>query len=304
MPTSRTIVAPAPGAPDSLVIERRPAAAPGAGEVAVEVTVTGVNPVDAKVIEGAFGPGLFPYTPGTEFVGRVTATGEGVAGVAVGDRVAALTLPFRGDPGTWADQVILPADRVAPVPDALTDEVAGTNVLLPLTAAMLARAAALPAGATAVVPGAAGGVGRWLVQFLVRDGVQVTAVVSDADRAAVEALGATAVSRTDADALAALSGFDVVFDVAGGAPEQLQERRGWLRPEGRYLSVTAGGDGIEMMMVSWDADALVDAFAGIAAGEFSVLDAALYAPERVASALGDYLSRAKSRTALDFRQGR
>ncbi|MEZ5191310.1 MAG: alcohol dehydrogenase catalytic domain-containing protein [Nocardioides sp.] len=102
MPTSRSIVARAAGGPDVLVIEQRETVAPGPGQVAVEVSVSGVNPVDAKVVGGAFGPGLFPYVPGCELAGRVVEVGEGVAAFAVGDRVSRLRCLLRRRPGQRA----------------------------------------------------------------------------------------------------------------------------------------------------------------------------------------------------------
>ncbi|MEZ5094851.1 MAG: alcohol dehydrogenase catalytic domain-containing protein [Nocardioides sp.] len=303
MPTSRSIVARAAGGPDVLVIEQRETVAPGPGQVAVEVSVSGVNPVDAKVVGGAFGPGLFPYVPGCELAGRVVEVGEGVAAFAVGDRVAALALPFAGDPGSWQDRVVVAADRLAAVPAGLSDETVGANVLLPLTALRLLRVAELGSGARAIVPGAAGGVGRWLVQLLVRDGVQVTTVTSSADVPAMTALGAHAVSRDDEVALAGLGGFDVVFDVAGepGADRPapgLGHLAGTLPQRHRQGRRHRDGPSAVGCGRTWGF------LAGVADGTFSVIPAQLYAPEDVAPALSDYLSRAHARTALDFRRGR
>ncbi|MEZ5191309.1 MAG: hypothetical protein R2734_01305 [Nocardioides sp.] len=129
----------------------------------------------------------------------------------------------------------------------------------------------------------------------------MTTVTSSADVPAMTALGAHAVSRDDEVALAGLGGSDVVFDVAG-EPEQIAQRQGWVTSQGRYLSVTVRGDGIEMVQVQWDAAALGGFLAGVADGTFSVIPAQLYALEDVAPALSDHCAHA--RTALDFRRGR
>lgn len=299
--SSRAIVATDPGV---LVVEQREAPDPGPGEVMVQVAVSGVNPVDAHAIAGAFGPQLFPYVAGCEYAGTVLAVGSGVTEFAIGDRVAAQPKPFMGDPGGWQDVTVVTADRLSHVPDELTDEVAGTVPLPALTALTLVRAAGLTAGQKAVVPGAAGGVGRWLTQLLLADGVSVTTVTSASDTAEMSDWGALAVDREDADAVAALSGFDAVLDVAGGDEATVAVRRTWLAPTARYLSVAVQGEGIEFFMVEWDAAALETMLTDLAAGRYTVPTARLYPPAEAAEAVADFSSRREARTAIDLRVGR
>jgi NADPH2:quinone reductase len=298
---SRAIVA---TDPEVLALQQREVRDPGAGEVVVEVAVSGVNPVDVHAIAGAFGPGTFPYVAGCEYSGRVVRVGSGVADFSVGDRVAAQPKPFMGDPGGWQDFTVVAADRLAPVPDELTDEIAGTVPLLALTALTLVRAADLTAGQRAVVPGAAGGVGRWLTQLLLADGVEVTTVTSATDAPEMSGWGATAVARDDTAAIAELGGFDAVLDVAGGDESAVAVRRGWLAPAARYLSVAVQGEGIEFFLVEWDADALKTLLQSVAEGRFRVSTAKLYPPESAADAMADFTERRQARTAIDLRVGR
>ncbi|MEI6620419.1 MAG: alcohol dehydrogenase catalytic domain-containing protein [Actinomycetes bacterium] len=269
--------------------------------VAVRIAVTGINPVDAHVVAGAFGADLFPYIAGCEYGGTVIGVGAGVTGFAIGDRVAGQPKPFMGDPGSWQDVVVVGADKLAHVPGPLSDEAAGTVPLLSLTALTMVRAAGLSAGQRAVVPGAAGGVGRWLTQLLLADGVEVTTVTSARDLDAMTAFGATAIDRDDPSAVDGLRDFAAIFDVAGGDEGAVAVRRTWLAEGARYLSVSVRGEGIEFFMVEWDAAALETMLSGVADGTFAAQTPTLYAPEDVAAAIADFMSRTQARTALDLR---
>ena len=117
------------GGPEVLSLAERPAPQPGPGQIVAEVAAAGVNYMDIYQREGVGGyrPPL-PFVTGGEGAGTVVAVGEGVTAPAVGDRVAWV------GPGSYAEQVVLPADRVVPVPAGVSTEVAAAAILQGMTA--------------------------------------------------------------------------------------------------------------------------------------------------------------------------
>ncbi len=157
------IVLPAVGVPETLEVRRRELPVPGAGEAAIRVEATGVSFAEGSMRRGRYpGQPRFPFVPGYDLVGVVTDLGPGVAGVAgvaLGQRVAAVTKI-----GGWADHVVLPAADLVPVPEGVDAAAAETAVVNGVTAwQMLHRLARVRAGQTVLVHGATGGVGGLLV---------------------------------------------------------------------------------------------------------------------------------------------
>jgi NADPH:quinone reductase len=162
------------GGPEVLKLAERPDPQPGPGQVVAEVSAAGVNYMDIYQREGVGGyrPEL-PFVTGGEGAGTLTAVGEGVTGLAVGDRVAWWA------PGSYAEQVVLPADRVVPVPDGVSTEVAAAALLQGMTAHYLVTSTyPVRPGDVAVVHAAAGGVGLLLTQMVKRRGGIVVATCS------------------------------------------------------------------------------------------------------------------------------
>src|ERR1051325_86872 len=94
---------------------------PGPGEVRVRLTHRPITPADLLTVTGYYR--IFstpPLAPGLEGVGVIDALGDGVQGLSVGQRVISLA----GQPGHWAEQYVMPAERVLPIPDAIPDQVA------------------------------------------------------------------------------------------------------------------------------------------------------------------------------------
>lgn len=193
---------------------------PGTGEVVVEVAACGVGYVDALVALGRYQvkPPL-PHTPGQEAAGRIVALGDGVKGLAVGDRVMA---SVRGGFGQFA---IALAAAATPIPDALAFEAAAGFRINYLTALHgLADRAEMKAGETVVVLGAAGGLGAAGVQVAKILGARVVAVASTEEkRAFCRELGADEVLDTTLEgwrdrlkAACGGKGPDVVFDPVCG----------------------------------------------------------------------------------------
>jgi NADPH2:quinone reductase len=175
----RAVVVEQTGGPEVLRVVERPTPEAGPGQVAVEVTASGVNFIDVYQRTGAY-PKDLPFVVGSEGAGTVTAVGEGVDDVTVGDRVAWAMV----DGGGYAEAVALPADRVVPVPEGVDLEVAAAAMLQGMTAHYLCETT-FPAGPqhTALVHAAAGGVGRLLTQMLAAKGTRVLATTGTEEKA-------------------------------------------------------------------------------------------------------------------------
>jgi len=212
------IVLPAIGEPETLQVRRRELPAPGAGAALIRVEATGVSFAEQLMRRGRYpgGQPRFPFVPGYDLVGTVTALGPGAAGVVVGQRVAALTKI-----GGWADQVVLPAAALLPVPGDVDPAEAETLVVNGLTAwQMLHRKANVRRGQTILVHGASGGVGTTIVQLARHAGIRVIGTAAPRHHAALRALGAEPLDYHDpdlADGVRRLApgGVDAAFDHLG-----------------------------------------------------------------------------------------
>ena len=127
---------------------------PGPGQLLVRVEAAGVAMADVQMRAGTYPePPALPFTPGYDVTGRIEAVGPGVDGFAPGDRVAALTVT-----GGYATHALAPASHAVAVPYGLDPVAVAALVLNWVTAAqMLRRVAAVHAGETVLVHGAAGG---------------------------------------------------------------------------------------------------------------------------------------------------
>jgi NADPH:quinone reductase len=202
----RAVIAEAHGGPEVLRLAEHDSPEPGPGQLLVDVTTAGVNYMDIYQREGR--PpyaGDVPFVLGSEGAGTVAATGPGVEGVRQGDRVA-----WTGIPGSYAEQVIVPADRAVPVPDGIDLETAGAVLLQGMTAHYLVTDTyPVAEGDPVVVHAAAGGVGLLLTQMVKMRGGMVIATTSTLQKAEL-ARGA------GADHVASYDDFDaVVREVTG-----------------------------------------------------------------------------------------
>jgi NADPH2:quinone reductase len=162
------------GGPEVLTVAEQPAPQPGPGQIVAEIAAAGVNYMDIYQREGVGGyrPPL-PFVTGTEGAGTIIAVGADVTDLAVGDRVAWV------GPGSYAEQVVLPADRVVPVPDGISTELAAAAILQGMTAHYLVTSTyPVRAGDVTMVHAAAGGVGLLLTQMIKRRGGVVVATCS------------------------------------------------------------------------------------------------------------------------------
>ncbi|MDA8521171.1 quinone oxidoreductase family protein [Acidovorax sp. NCPPB 4044] len=231
----------AAGGPEALRLETTAPRAPGPGEVWLEQSAIGVNPLDVGQRKGTV-PIAFPSGLGLEGAGRVVSLGPGVEGLQPGDRVGYATGPL----GAYASARLYPAERLVPLPDTLTAEAAAAVLFKGITAQYLLKTTyAVGPGTRTVVYGAAGALGQLLCAWARHLGASVIGVVSRA--ASVErarAAGCDEVFVFDAgtlprQVLEATQGrkADVVYDPIGRAT--LQASLDCLRPRGLLVSFGA-----------------------------------------------------------------
>jgi len=159
------------GGPEVMRWEDVPDLKPGAGQVVVGVKAAGVNPYDTYMRQGTYAikPPL-PYTPGSDAAGVVESVGEGVSGIALGDRVyVGGTLS-----GAYAEQTLAEAWQVHPLPANISfAQGAGVNVPYATAFRALWFIARAQAGETVLIHGASGGVGVAAVQLARAGGLTV-----------------------------------------------------------------------------------------------------------------------------------
>ena len=116
------------GAPDVLRLEDVSPRAPRPGEVRIRVRATGVNFADSLMVGGTYQvKPPFPFTPGLEAAGEVIETGSGVTGLRTGQRVLAVLR----NGGGYAEEIVLDAATVVPIPEAMDFETAAAMTRAP-----------------------------------------------------------------------------------------------------------------------------------------------------------------------------
>jgi NADPH:quinone reductase len=168
-----------PGGPETLQFDDVPEPTPKAGEAVVKIDAAGLNYIDVYYRTGAYKMASLPFTVGLEAGGTVSAVGEGVTEVKVGDRVA-----YTGVPGAYAQYAAVPALRLVTLPEGVTSRQGAAAMLQGMTAHYLATSTwPLGKGDTCVVHAAAGGVGLLLCQIAKMRGARVIGTVSSEDKA-------------------------------------------------------------------------------------------------------------------------
>ena len=300
------------GPPETLVLEEIPAPTAGPGQLLMTVKAAGVNVPDVLIIQGKYQikPQL-PFTPGYEVAGVVTAVGDGVAGVQLGDHGVAQTAL-----GGFAEQAVVNAKLFFTVPKSV-DFVAAAALPIAYGTSYYALKdrGHLQPGETLLVLGAAGGVGLAAVQLGKLMGARVIACASSADKLATcKKHGADDLVnyasedlREAIKRLTAGRGVDVVLDPVGGAcAEPCVRGMAW---KGRYLVVGfAAGEipkiplnlallkgcsivGVACMEPAGSAENFRRLIAWIAAGELKPVVSATYPLARTADALTDMMRR-------------
>jgi NADPH2:quinone reductase len=217
--TYRAVMLTKKGGPEVLQVVELPVGVPGPGQLRVRVRAAGVGSTDLIMLTGSYpyAPKI-PFVPGYEVAGVVEAIGAGVTGFEVGQRVAALTVS-----GGFAELLVREAEHFLPVPDGISDRDAASVILNYVTAwQMIHRVAKVQPGQTALVTGAAGGVGTATLQLLRLARVKTYGAASALKHDIVRSLGAVAIDYRagSIDHLTRAlepAGVDYAFDAVGGA---------------------------------------------------------------------------------------
>jgi NADPH:quinone reductase len=212
------------GGPDVLRRVEMDVPKPGPGEALVRVVAAGVNFMDVLTRQGKYRDSRsydvrLPCTLGMEGAGEVVEVGAGVETCRAGDRVA-----WCISWGAYAEYAVVPAARLARLPDHIPYDIAAAAIFQGSTAHYLIDdVGKLEAGMTCLVHAASGGIGQLIVQFAKLRGVEVFATTSTPEKAAIaRARGADHVLHYDNGAFADRvrestggRGVDVVFDAIG-----------------------------------------------------------------------------------------
>ncbi len=224
------------GGPEALSLEDALVPTPASGQALVRVEAAGVNFIDVYQRGGIYKNPL-PFILGQEGAGIVESVDEGVSGVAVGDRVAWASVM-----GSYAQYVVVPADRLVPLPPGLNARQGAAIMLQGMTAHYLACSTyPLKPGDTCLVHAGAGGVGLLLTQVAKLRGARVITTVSTPEKAALsKAAGADEVVAYTTDDFEAAArhatdgaGVQVVYDSVGSTT--YMKSLGSLAPRGMLV---------------------------------------------------------------------
>jgi NADPH:quinone reductase len=226
------------GGPEVLRWEEVEVGEPGPGEARLRQTAVGVNFVDLYVRRGLY-PVKLPSGLGTEAAGVVTAVGPGVTEVKPGDCVAYVGGPL----GAYAEERVMPADRLVVLPDGISDQQAAAMMLKGLTTQYLIRQIRrVGPGDTILFHAAAGGVGLIASQWAASLGATVVGTVGSDEKAKVAAAHGCAhtIVYTREDFVARVAAITrgaklpVVYDSVG--KETFMKSLDCLRPKGLMVS--------------------------------------------------------------------
>jgi NADPH2:quinone reductase len=235
----KAAVCTAHGGPDTVALAEIDVPPVGPGQVRVRIHAAAVNFPDVLVVANSYQIKVAtPFVPGSEFAGEVLEVADDVDRVAVGDRVFGSTMV-----GAFAEEIVIAAHAVQPVPDEVPfDVAAGFGVAHRTAYHSLRSVARLQPGEELVVLGAAGGVGLAAVQLGHLMGATVTAVASSTEKLdAARSCGADrTINYRETDLRAALKeqlpgGADVVLDPVGGSLSEPALRG--LQRGGRFVTV-------------------------------------------------------------------
>lgn len=227
------------GAPSDIVISDLPDPEAGPGEVVVDIAAAALNFPDVLTIADKYQVSTpVPFTPGSEFAGRISAIGEGVSGFAVGDRVMG-----SAGVGAFAEKIAVSESALFEIPEGLDMvHAAGFRVTYQTAYHSLVTVGGVTENDWVVVLGAAGGVGSATVDVASRLGARVIAAASTRDRVQLgRDLGAVeGIAYGEEDLKSRIKeitggGADLVIDPVGG-PYAEQALRA-IRWGGTFLTV-------------------------------------------------------------------
>jgi NADPH2:quinone reductase len=235
--TVKAIVVTQVGGPDQLALADAPAPSPGSDDLLVAVEAAGVNFIDVYHRIGLY-PLQTPFTPGVEGAGTVLSAGGEVTGLRPGDRVGWINVI-----GSYAEQVVVPAEKAIPIPDGMGTSTVAALLLQGITAHYLAiDTYPLQPGDRCLIHAGAGGVGLLLTQVAKLRGAEVFTTVGTEEKAALSRqAGADHVIvytrddfREEVESIAGPRALDVVYDGVGAAT--FLPSLDLLRPRGLMVS--------------------------------------------------------------------
>jgi NADPH2:quinone reductase len=200
------------GLPDVMYYEEIEAPLMGDDDVLIEISAIGINFIDTYQRSGLYQVPL-PFTPGSEASGTILSVGGNVSGFMEGDSVA-----YSGILGAYAEQSVVPASRVVPLPSGLDTNLGAAAMLQGMTAHYLSQTTySLSPSDTALIHAGAGGVGLLLIQMAKSLGTKVLTTVSTMEKAklAIEAGADEVIQYTEEDVV------EKVMDLTGGAGVQV-----------------------------------------------------------------------------------
>ena len=228
------------GGPEVLKYGELPDPVAGPDEVVVDIHVATVNAADCKVRSAAYSQITeFPYILGRDFSGVVSAVGERVSDLQVGDAVFGVC--DAGQEGSYAEKIAIKASILAKKPDSLSHEEAAALALTGLTALVsIEDTLQLKPGETILIQGGAGGVASVAVQLAKHIGARVISTTSVANLEYVRGLGADdVIDYNSTDFTEVVSDCDAVFDTVGG--DVAMRSFAVLKPGGRAAFIASGG---------------------------------------------------------------
>jgi NADPH:quinone reductase-like Zn-dependent oxidoreductase len=281
----RAVVIHETGDPDVLRLEEIERPEAGEGEVLIRVHAAAVNPADWKTRRGMM-PKRLPAVLGNDVSGTVEVSHAD--GVSEGDEVFGIAAS-----GGYAEFAATPVRMLAKKPAGVSHEQAAALPVAALTAwqALFDRAG-LERGQTALIAGAAGGVGHFAVQFSKIAGARTIGIGSSRNREFALGLGADEfVDYTQQNVAEALSGVDVAFDTVGG--EMTEAMLPTLRQGGILITIAGAppeaaaserGARAELLIMSLNSGQLARIAELVAAGDVQVEIAQTFPLQEVAKA--------------------
>jgi NADPH:quinone reductase-like Zn-dependent oxidoreductase len=221
------VVLAALGGPEVLKVVEDDVSDPGKNELRIRILACGVAFADVLMRRGLYsGVPPLPYSPGYDVVGVVDSCGSGVDRWKPGDLVAAITIT-----GGYSRYIVLPESELIQVPAGL-DPAEAVSLILNYTTAyqLIHRIARLRQGESALIHGAAGGVGTAALQLGSLAGLKMFGTASKAKHDLVARLGGIPIDYRSEDFVRRAAGVNAVFDPIGG--------RNWPRS---YRALGQGG---------------------------------------------------------------
>src|SRR6185437_4639406 len=227
------------GRPEVLKYGEMPDPVAASGQIVVDIAAASVNGADWKVREGKSGQlSKFPYILGRDFSGVVSAVGDGVSDLKVGDEVFAVC--DAGQEGAYAEKIAIKASIVAKKTGGLSHVDAAALALAGLTAIVsIEDTLKLKKGETILIQGGAGGVASFAIQLARHLGARVITTASAANHDYLRQIGADEIIDYNAvDFAKTVKNCDAVFDTVGG--DVAQRSFAVLKPGGRAAFIASG----------------------------------------------------------------